>query len=170
MRTRIDRRAASLAAVPVLTLVLAACGSAAGANHGTAVGKTGPQGQTAAAARRTGATVAIRASQYGRILVDGSGRTLYLFTRESGPQSKCYGDCASAWPPYLTTGAPIAKGAQAALLGTTRRTDGSLQVTYRGHPLYYFIDDHKAGDITCQATPEFGGTWYVVAPSGTAIR
>jgi predicted lipoprotein with Yx(FWY)xxD motif len=109
--------------------------------------------------------------KYGRILVDGSGRTLYLFTHDRRNRSRCYGACADAWPPFLTNGRPVAgKGTHRSRLGTTRRKDGSTQVTYRGRPLYYYVGERSAGQILCQDVFEFGGRWLIVAPSGKAIR
>jgi len=118
-------------------------------------------------------TVKVHKSRYGRILVDGQGRTLYLFTRDRGPKSRCYGACARAWPPFLAgaDAAPqAAGGANAAKLGTTARRGGTTQVTYAGHPLYYYVDDRKPGQILCEDVAEFGGTWLVVSPSGRAVR
>jgi predicted lipoprotein with Yx(FWY)xxD motif len=123
------------------------------------------------ARKRRGASVQVRSSRYGDVLFDGKGRALYLFTREQSSRSRCYGDCAAVWPPFFTRGKPRAtKGADARLLGTTRRRDGRLQVTYRGHPLYYYVTDRRPGQITCQDVDEFGGTWLVVAPNGNAVQ
>src|SRR3954464_2112161 len=100
----------------------------------------------AAAATSSHATVASATSHYGRILVDSRGRTLYLFEKDKGTASTCYGACAAAWPPLLTRGRPAAvRGAVAGRLGTTKRKDGTLQVTYKGHPLYLYVGDSKAG-------------------------
>jgi predicted lipoprotein with Yx(FWY)xxD motif len=120
---------------------------------------------------KRGATVRVSASRYGRILVDARGRTLYLFTRDRTTRSRCSGACARAWPPFLTSARPRSGGAEiaASALGTTRRRDGKRQVTYHGHPLYYYVGDDRPGVILCQAVIEFGGGWYVVAPSGAAI-
>ena len=108
-------------------------------------------------------------TRLGKILVDGRGMTVYLFAGDTGHDSTCYGDCVRFWPPVLTTGAPLAgAGAKAALLGTTTRTDGSLQVTYAGHPLYRF-DLDSPGDAIGQGVNGFGGLWWVVSPSGAAI-
>jgi len=126
-----------------------------------------------AAAEAATATIKVHKSRYGRILVDGHGRTLYLFTRDHGAKSRCYGACARAWPPFLAgaDAAPqAAGGADAAKLGTTARRGGATQVTYAGHPLYYYVNDRKPGQILCQDVAEFGGTWLVVSPSGRAIR
>jgi predicted lipoprotein with Yx(FWY)xxD motif len=115
--------------------------------------------------------VKVDGSRYGDILVDGRGRTIYLFTKERTKKSRCYGECANAWPPVLTKGAPRAgKGADPKLVGSTKRKNGRRQVTYGGHPVYYYIADRRAGQITCQDVFEFGGTWLLVAPDGTAIR
>ena len=118
-----------------------------------------------------GATVSVRDSRFGRILTDGRGFTLYLFTRERTSRSRCYGQCAVAWPPLLTTGRPRAAGAaRSRHLGTTRRADGTRQVTYRGHPLYYYVNEKQPLQVLCQNVFEFGGLWLVVGPSGRAIR
>ena len=110
-------------------------------------------------------------SRYGRMLFDGRGRAIYLFTRERGRKSRCYGGCAAAWPPVYTGGSPRARrGVDADLLGTTTRRGGRRQVTYNGHPLYYYVTDTRPGQITCQDITEFGGTWLVVDPAGNAIR
>jgi predicted lipoprotein with Yx(FWY)xxD motif len=117
------------------------------------------------------ATVAVATdAKLGQILVDGSGRTLYLFQADKGTSSTCYDSCASYWPPLLTSGAPVAgTGASASLLGTTRRSDGTVEVTYGGHPLYYVVTDHNAGDTTGQGVNNFGALWNVVSPDGTKI-
>lgn len=125
---------------------------------------------TSARARPTGRVISVRTSPYGRILSDGARRTIYLFTRDNSPASTCYGACAAAWPPVLTKGAPRTTGALSAALGTRRRRDGGVQVTYAGHPLYYYVGDVKPGEILCQNVEEFGGTWLVVSRGGAAVR
>ena len=123
------------------------------------------------ASTASASTVKVDSSRYGDILVDGKGRTLYLFTRDKKSKSRCYGQCAKAWPPFLTKGKPRAgKGTDPDLVGSTKRRNGKRQVTYNGHPLYYYIADRKAGQITCQNVVEFGGTWLLVSPGGAAIR
>jgi predicted lipoprotein with Yx(FWY)xxD motif len=110
-------------------------------------------------------------SSYGRILFDGRGFALYAFTRDPRGKSVCTGACAKAWPPYVVRTRPrAASGVKARLLGTTRRADGSLQVTYAGHPLYYYVGDRSKGQILCQNVTEFGGVWRVIRPSGTLVR
>lgn len=119
--------------------------------------------------RRTGAVVKVVDSQFGRVLADRKGEAFYLFDAETTPRAECYGECADAWPPVLTKGAPRAgAGAAQAKLGTTRRRDGSRQVTYAGHPLYYYVAD-TPGNILCQNVDEFGGLWLVVKPSGAPV-
>lgn len=109
-------------------------------------------------------TVDVRSTSLGDVLVDATGRTLYLFTPDTGGTSTCYGQCATAWPPLLTSGTPVAgSGVDASLLGTTTRTDGSVQVTYAGHPLYYFAKDSAPGQTNGEGV---GGVWYAVSPAG----
>jgi predicted lipoprotein with Yx(FWY)xxD motif len=118
------------------------------------------------------ATLTVRSSSYGSILFDGKGRALYAFTRDRrGGASRCYGACAKAWPVYFSSGRLLAgKGVKRALIGTTRRRDGRRQITYNGRPLYYYVGDRRAGQVTCQNVDEFGGTWLVMRPSGALVR
>jgi predicted lipoprotein with Yx(FWY)xxD motif len=128
-------------------------------------------GAAPATAQAPRATVTVKASSFGRILFDGRGFVLYGFTRDPRGKSACSGSCARAWPPYLVKSAPHAgAGAVAGLLGTTRRANGSLQVTYAGRPLYYYVGDRKPGQILCQNVTEFGGVWRVVRPTGRLVR
>ena len=122
-----------------------------------------------AMAAKSGATVKVVSSQFGRVIADKRGEAFYLFDKETSKRSRCYGECAVAWPPVLTKGKPRAgKGADASLLGTTRRRNGKLQVTYDGHPLYYYQHD-EPGRILCHNVDEFGGLWLVVNPRGDAV-
>ena len=116
------------------------------------------------------ATVKTGTSSLGKIVVDGKSHTLYLFKKDKNGKSSCSGACAQNWPPLLTKGAPKAgTGAKAGLLGTTRRSDGTTQVTYNGHPLYTFVADNgKPGSTKGQGIDAFGARWYVVAGKGTA--
>ena len=118
------------------------------------------------AARRRGPRVKLRDSQLGPVLFDGRNRALYLFTRDSRNRSRCYGACAAAWPPFLARGSPrAAGGVRQSLLGTIRRRGGTRQVTYKGQPLYFYIDDPR-GQVLCNNVPEFGGTWYALNAEG----
>jgi predicted lipoprotein with Yx(FWY)xxD motif len=117
------------------------------------------------------ASVAARGGSLGTILVDGQGRTLYLFEKDTNGRSHCTGACAQTWPPVTTTGAPTAgSGLTASLLGTTARPDGSMQVTYHGHPLYHFSGDTGAGQTNGQGSKAFGAEWYVLAPNGNKVE
>jgi predicted lipoprotein with Yx(FWY)xxD motif len=117
-----------------------------------------------------GATLKTRHGKLGTFLVDGKGRTLYLFGKDKTSKSTCNDACAENWPPLLTTGKPSASGsARKALLGTTKRADGTTQVTYNHHPVYLFVNDKKAGDTKGQALRAFGAKWYVMAASGKKI-
>ena len=118
-----------------------------------------------------GATVAVAKTRIGRILVDSKGITLYDFVTDKGGVSGCYGACAALWPPLITKGKPHAgPGVRASLLGTTKRKDGKLEVTYNHHPLYYFVTDRKPGQTTGQGVNQFGGPWWVLSPAGKEIH
>jgi predicted lipoprotein with Yx(FWY)xxD motif len=122
-------------------------------------------------ARTGGTRVNVAKSRLGRILVDSKGITLYDFPPDRGKISVCYGACAALWPPLVTHGKPAAgHGVRQSLLGTTKRNDGKLQVTYRGHPLYYFVSDRKPGQTSGQGLNQFGGPWWVLSPAGKEIH
>ncbi|MFL5921303.1 MAG: hypothetical protein ACJ75Q_08115 [Gaiellaceae bacterium] len=117
------------------------------------------------------ATVSTARTGLGRIIVNGRGRTLYLFEKDRRRHSACSGACAVYWPPLLTHGKPIAtNGARRALLGTIRRADGTRQVTYAGHPLYRFLRDTKRGQTNGEGSNDFGGGWDALSPSGKKIE
>ena len=106
----------------------------------------------------------------GSILVDSQGRTLYLWQADTGSKSTCAGACATAWPPLETTARPTAGGqVKSSLVGTTKRADGSEQVTYNGHPLYTFEGDTASGQTNGQGSNGFGALWFVLSPGGTQI-
>jgi len=116
------------------------------------------------------AALKTRHGKIGTFLVDGHGRTLYLFQKDKTTRSTCSGACATDWPPLLTSGKAKASGSvRKALLGTTKRSDGSTQVTYKGHPLYTYSGDQKAGDANGQAVSAYGARWYAVTPSGKRV-
>jgi predicted lipoprotein with Yx(FWY)xxD motif len=143
---------AAVAALPTVAVVAASART-----------RAAPRAATGAAA------VSVRRVRLGRIVVDGSGRTLYLFEKDRGGRSACSGACAKGWPPLMTSGRPRAMGAALArLLGTTRRASGT-QVTYAGHPLYRFSGDTRAGQTNGEGSSAFGAGWYVLAPSGRKI-
>ena len=170
-----NRAAVIAAAATAVAAFAAGCGSSGTTSSSSPPASSSPAGSpsspptSSAPATGGSATVQAHDSPLGRILVDASGRTLYLFRADSGTASHCYGTCARAWPPETTTGHPGAQGLNAALVGTTARHDHTTQVTYNGHPLYRFAKDAKPGDTTGQGLTAFGGTWYVVGPNGTAI-
>ena len=128
---------------------------------------------TALAASGAGAraaTVATAPSGLGRILVDSRGHTLYLFEKDQHGSSACAGLCTTYWPPVLTKGKPVAiKGAKRSLLGSIRRADGTRQVTYAGHPVYFFSGDTKRGQTNGEGLTDFGAGWYVLSPAGKKI-
>jgi len=121
---------------------------------------------SAQAAPGVAARLSVRSTEYGKALFGPNGKVVYVFAADRGSTSRCYGVCATAWPPLLTTGAPLAgSGVQAKLLGTTKRKNGTLQVTYNGHPLYYYSAD-KVGKVMCQHANMHGGLWLVIKPNG----
>ena len=145
----------------MLPVALAACGGAAGGYGGGAA----PSSQSGAA------TISVQGSSLGQILVDGNGKTLYLFEADTSSQPTCSGACAQAWPPVTTNGAPnAAGGASASLLGTTARSDGTTQVTFGGHPLYSFTGDTKPGDTNGEGSTAFGAGWDVLTATGEKIE
>jgi predicted lipoprotein with Yx(FWY)xxD motif len=159
-----------LAALAIASaLVLAACGSSGSSGTSSAAATT--TSTTATGSPRPASTVATKTSSLGTFLVGAKGRALYLWDADHGAKSTCSGACAQAWPPLTTTTTPKASGAaKASLLGTTKRADGSREVTYAGHPLYYFEGDTAPGQTTGQGSDGFGSPWWVVAPSGKAIQ
>ena len=122
------------------------------------------------AAATSGTSVGVSQSKFGRILIDGHGRSLYLFDRDRNSKSTCYGGCAGEWPPLIVSGKPHAtSGVKAALLGRTKRRDGRWQVTFRGHPLYTFAGDAAKGQTNGEGLDDFGGWWYLVSPAGIKV-
>jgi predicted lipoprotein with Yx(FWY)xxD motif len=118
------------------------------------------------------ATVKTRSVKLGKIVVDGKSHTLYLFEKDKNGKSKCSGACATNWPPLLTKGKPKASGGvKASKLGTTKRSDGTSQVTYGGHPLYTFVvDQGKPGSTKGEGVKAFDAEWYVVGTNGKKIE
>ena len=164
----------------LMCFAVAAVASGCGETQAAAVPASTPTVERTAVATRTaepsprkpdrrGVTVRAVKSQYGTILANGAGKAFYLFDRERSSTSECYGGCAAAWPPVLTNARPVAgRGVRRGLIGTTRRRDGRLQVTYRGRPMYYYVAD-APGRVLCQDVVEFGGRWLVVQPDGRPV-
>ena len=152
--------AAAAAGTPATSAAATSAAAVApAAASGAAVGASAPAAGPAA--------VDVNTVPLGAYLTDATGHTLYLYTPDTSSTSTCYGKCIAYWPPLLTSSAPQAgSGADASLLGTTKRTDGTIQVTYKSHPLYLFKGDKSAGDMTGQGTD---GTWFLVSPAGAQI-
>jgi predicted lipoprotein with Yx(FWY)xxD motif len=151
------------AVIPLTALALASCGGGTSdATASTAPPKT---------ANGRSATVGVaNVGPLGSILVDSKGRTVYLFEKDTGSKSTCFGACATEWPPVTTSGKPApGSGVTASMLGTTTRSDGKTQVTYNGHPLYLFEADQKPGDATGQNVDAFGAKWYVLSAAGDKV-
>jgi predicted lipoprotein with Yx(FWY)xxD motif len=164
---------AALAALAVSgALAVAGCGSGNGNSYGSSGESTattesagGRYGSSAASGTASVAVASV--GDLGKVLVDAEGFTLYYFEKDSNGKSACYGSCASAWPPLTTSGAPHANGGgDPSKLGTTKRTDGSVQVTYAGWPLYTYTADAKPGEDNGTDVDAFGAPWYPLHPDG----
>ena len=180
-----SRAAAARALIPAIggvaaiALAVAGCGGSSSGHGASAYG--GPSQPTAAASApapaapasngSSGASIALANSNLGKILVNSKGQTLYLFQADKGTASTCNGACASAWPSVTTNGAPVAgAGLSSAKLGTTKRSDGTTEVTYNGHPLYTFIGDSSPGQATGEGNQRFGAEWDVLSAAGNKIE
>jgi predicted lipoprotein with Yx(FWY)xxD motif len=152
----------ALAAVALVALAVAGCGG--GGNQATAASSSASTGAS------SGTIGVATGGDLGKILVDAKGRTVYLFEKDTGPMSTCSGACATDWPAVTTTGKPKAgSGVTASMLATTKRSDGTTQVVYNGHPLYRYIGDQKAGDTNGQNVNAFGAEWYALSPAGGKV-
>ena len=155
--------------IPLGSALLATACSAAAASP-SAPGSSAPAAGSSASASTTGTVITTHAGSAGAFLTNGSGRTVYLWAKDGMNMSACSGACAAAWPPVPATGKlTAAGGAKASDLGTITRSDGTKQVTYDGHPLYYFVGDSAAGQTNGQASDNFGAQWWLVASSGAKI-
>jgi len=149
-------------ALIAVALTAAACGSS-GSSSSTGA-------QSGASAAGSAMVITTKAGSAGTFLTNGSGRTVYLWAKDGTGSSACSGACTALWPPVTTAGSLTASGsAKASDLGTITRSDGTKQVTYDGHPLYYYAGDSSAGQTNGQGTDSFGAKWWLVAPAGTSI-
>jgi predicted lipoprotein with Yx(FWY)xxD motif len=162
----------TLVAVAAAAAIVAGCGSNNSGSGSSGGGAYGSGGSSGVSNGQSGvATVKTASSSVGTILVDGSGRTLYLFEKDQPNQSACSGACASAWPIDNSSAAAKAGGqVDASLLGTIKRSDGTTQVTYNKHPLYYYAGDTAPGQLNGQGLNAFGAGWAVLSPSGDKIE
>jgi predicted lipoprotein with Yx(FWY)xxD motif len=180
-------RLAPAVAVAAASLAIAGCGgssysstnasstatatptSSGGNAYGAPAATTAAKPATSASTSH--ATVNTAKGSTGTMLVDSKGRALYLWVGDTGKKSVCNGECAQDWPPLTIKGKPTAGGgAKSSLLGTTKRSDGTLEVTYAGHPLYRFAGDNSAGQSNGQGSDAFGAKWWVVGAAGKAIE
>lgn len=154
------------------TLIAAGCGSSTKTESTAAAGSAGTTSAPAASSSASGTALTSKSSKLGTILVGGPRQmTVYLFEADKGTKSACAGACASLWPPVpASAGSQVAGGLDASKLGTTTRSDGTTQLTYAGHPLYYFAEDKETGQTKGQGVKAFGALWYVLGTSGSAIK
>ena len=147
----------------VSLLIVAGCGSSSSSDSGNT--------SSSSSAKASKATVDLAKTDVGDVLTGPSGRTLYLFEKDKSPKSTCSGECANDWPPLMASSKPAAgSGVKASMLGTSKRSDGKEQVTYNGHPLYYYEGDTKAGQTAGQGVDAFGAEWYVVGANGSKVE
>lgn len=152
----------------VAALVIAGCGGSSSSSSNSEPSGAENASATTGSEGGSGTVEAAEVSGLGEVLVDAEGMTVYLYTPDKGTESTCYGECEAAWPPVMAEGKPTAgEGAMSSALGTTKRKDGSMQVTYEGHPLYTFSGDEAAGEANGQ---ELDGTWFVLDESGNAVE
>jgi predicted lipoprotein with Yx(FWY)xxD motif len=157
-----SRLTTALLALVVFALVVAGCGGGSNSNSATASENSASSG--------SGKTVSSAGvSGLGTVLVNSEGLTVYMFAKDNGTTSSCYGACAQNWPPVSAEGKPSGEGAMASQLGTTKRKDGSMQVTYAGHPLYTYAGDTAPGEANGNGLTFFGGKWSALDESGEAI-
>jgi len=168
---RLRRPLVALVALAAVGVLAAGCGSNGSGSSSGGMGGYGSSGTAPASGGASSvATVSATSTSLGMILVDGSGRTLYLFEKDQPNQSACAGACAAAWPVDQTSGTPKAgSGVTASMLGTITRSDNTTQVTYNKHPLYYFQGDSGAGQHNGQGVDAFGARWFAVTPAGGAV-
>jgi predicted lipoprotein with Yx(FWY)xxD motif len=162
--------AKTMAAISLLAVALAIAGCGGNSSSGGYGGRSEPAKPASSGSSGTsgGAIVSVASvPELGRIVVDSKGFTLYDFHKDKGTTSACYGACAGLWPPLTTSGTPTASnGAVASKLGTTQRKDGSIQVTYAGHPLYTYAADTKPGEAKGNDFSSYGAEWYALQPNG----
>lgn len=159
------KRATYMGALLVIVgaLVIAGCGGGSSSSSSESGGA-----ENASATSGEGTVAGAEVGGLGDLLVDAEGMTVYLYTPDKGTESTCYGECEAAWPPLTAKGKPTAgEGAMSSALGTTKRKDGSMQVTYEGHPLYTFSGDKAAGEANGQ---EFEGIWFALDEAGEAVE
>jgi predicted lipoprotein with Yx(FWY)xxD motif len=169
MRSKRLAPLAAATAVALSAVAIAACGSG-GSSKQTTTGTSAPGASVPSSTSAASGTVDLTKSSLGPILIDSQGRTLYLWQADTGAKSTCTGACASAWPPLVTTSKPTAgSGVTSSLLSTTRRTNGTEQVTYNGHPLYLFAGDTAPHQTNGQGSNGFGAPWYVLSPRGNPV-
>lgn len=162
------------AVIPVTALVVAGCGSSNSSNSSNSSGSSGSSksanASTTPATASKAAVIDLRSTSLGKVLVDGSGRTIYLFEKDKTPKTTCTGACATAWPPVTTTGTPTAgAGVSASMIKMVRGPDGN-QVVYNGHPLYTYVGDSTAGQTTGEGLNQFGAEWYVLNSKGSKVE
>jgi predicted lipoprotein with Yx(FWY)xxD motif len=179
----VNRRTHAFALLALLAVVIAGCGGSGSSSTSTSESESessakesassessaGSENKSASSESSEGsaAVMSLGHTSVGMVLVDSNGMTVYDFHKDKGTTSSCYGACEQAWPPVTTEGEPtVGNGASASKVGTTKRKDGTMQVTYAGHPLYTFVEDKKPGEAHGNDTSAFGAQWYALKGNG----
>jgi predicted lipoprotein with Yx(FWY)xxD motif len=171
------RQGVAILAAAALALVIAACGSSSKKTSSSSASTSPAPAATSTQASQSGkgygasgVKVSLRKVSFGTVLVGPNSHTVYLFKKDKGTTSQCNGKCAVVWAPLTTSGQPQAgSGLKASLLATSKRKDGTMQVTYGGHPLYYYDDDKRPGMTEGEGKKEFGAEWYAVGSDGKEV-
>ena len=168
------RLGVAIFAAAALALAIGACGSSSSKTTTSSSSSASTNHAMQASGKQSGASgvkVSLSKVSFGNVLVGPNSHTVYLFLKDKGTTSQCNGKCAVVWAPLTSSGQPQAgSGLKASLLGTSKRSDGTMQVVYGGHPLYYFVSDRKPGQTTGQGINQFGGPWWVISPTGKEVH
>jgi predicted lipoprotein with Yx(FWY)xxD motif len=165
-----SRLAAAALSLVAIALIAAGCGGSSSSSSSSSQSSKTPAAGSEGSSGNATTVSASESPELGMVLVDSEGFTVYAFAKDKGTTSSCYGACAGTWPPVIAAGKPVSgEGATSSQLGTTKRKDGTAQVTYAGHPLYTFADDHSPGEANGNGVTAFGGEWNALDESGSPV-
>jgi len=165
-----SRFAAAAFSLVAIALIAAGCGGSSSSSSSSSQPSKTPASSSESSSGSATTVSASESPELGMVLVDSEGFTVYAFAKDKGTTSSCYGACAEAWPPVIAAGKPVSgEGAMSSQLGTTKRKDGTVQVTYAGHPLYTFVEDRNPGEANGNGSTAFGGEWNALDESGSTV-
>lgn len=165
-----SRLAAAALSLVAIALIAAGCGGSSSSSSSSSQPSKAPASSGGGSPGGATTVSASESPELGMVLVDSEGFTVYAFAKDKGTMSSCYGSCAETWPPVIAAGKPVSgEGATSSQLGTTKRKDGTAQVTYAGHPLYTFVEDRSPGEANGNGVFAFGGEWNALDESGSTV-